>query len=53
VADPSRYSDSKSDTRGLPGWLKVSAIVIAILALLMVSMMLLGGGQGIHVPRPH
>jgi hypothetical protein len=51
VAERTGYADSES--RGLPGWVKVSAIVLAIFVLLVVSMMVLGGGQGLHMPRPH
>jgi hypothetical protein len=46
MADPSRYSDG-----GVPRWLKLSGIIVIVLALL-VGIMLLAGGGG-HGPSRH
>jgi hypothetical protein len=54
MADTRRSAYSDSDTRGLPGWLKLTGIIVAIVVLLAVTMMLLMGGGGIsHLPPPH
>jgi hypothetical protein len=45
-----RYDDES--TTGLPRWVKVVGIVVAIMALLVVIMMLVGGG-GRHNPLRH
>jgi hypothetical protein len=36
---------------GMPRWVKVSAIVVAVLALLVVIVVLVSGGE--HGPRRH
>jgi hypothetical protein len=50
MADPSRYSD----TGGMPRWVKLSGIIVIVLALL-VGIMLLAGGRGGdgHGPSRH
>ncbi len=54
MADPRRSAYSESDTRGLPGWLKLAGIVAAIVVLLAISMMvLMAGGGASHLPPPH
>jgi hypothetical protein len=55
MADPSRYRSPASEpaTRGLPGWVTVAGIVVAIVLLLALSLMLFGGLGGGHGPRPH
>ena len=51
---PAPRQSTYTESRGLPGWVKVTAIVVAIAVLLVISMVLLGsGGQAIHVPKPH
>jgi hypothetical protein len=47
MADPYR----EREPTGVPRWLKVSVIIVAVLALLIVVMMLIGGGD--HGPRRH
>ena len=39
------------DTGGIPRWVKVSGIIVLVLALLAVVMLLIGGGG--HTPRRH
>ena len=46
--DPSRYADSKPDTRRR--WLKVIVIIVLLVAVLVVVLLLAGGG---HQPRRH
>ncbi len=54
MADLRRSAYSESDTGGLPGWVKLTGIVVAIVVLLAISMMLLMGGGGVsHLPPPH
>jgi hypothetical protein len=48
MLDPLAYPDADPTSKGLPRWLKLSAIVVAILVLLALTMLLLGGG---HTPR--
>jgi hypothetical protein len=49
-----RDATTGHDNGGLPRWMKLSAIIVAILVLLGVAMMLLfGGGPGGHGPRRH
>jgi len=43
-----RYEDESST--GIPRWLKVVGIILAVVALLVVIMLLVGGG---HSPRRH
>ncbi len=47
--DPGMPYD-REPTGGIPRWVKVVAIVVAVLALLVVTMLLVGGGHG---PRRH
>ena len=47
--DGMRY-DHESTT-GIPRWVKLGAIIAAVLALLVVVMLLVGGGG--HSPRRH
>jgi len=51
AAEPLSYLDGKSDRRGLPGWLEITVLVVAIVLLVIGSMMLLGGGG--HNPMQH
>jgi hypothetical protein len=61
MTGPPRYRDAHDEHTGIPRWLKVSGIVVALLVLLVVVLMLTGvlGGQsgggdgGPHRPRPH
>ncbi len=46
MADP--YRDR--ERAGIPRWAKVSLIIVAVIALLIVVMTLIGGGHG---PRRH
>jgi hypothetical protein len=41
----------RGSTTGMPRWVKVSAIIAAVLALLVVIVMLVGGGN--HGPGRH
>jgi hypothetical protein len=50
VAQPFGYLDAKPERNRVPGWLKISALILIIVILLAVSMMLLGGG---HNPMQH
>jgi hypothetical protein len=55
MADPPRYPDtSRGQERGegLPRWLKLSLIVVAIVALLIATLMLTGV-FGAHGPMRH
>jgi hypothetical protein len=40
----------REPTAGIPRWVKVAALVVAVLALLVLLMFLIGGG---HSPRLH
>jgi hypothetical protein len=57
MAKPSGYPDphlrSEDSSTGLPRWVKVVGLVIAILILLLVVIFLLGGGFGGHRPQLH
>ena len=64
MADPPTYSRTGDDsyerldggsTPGMPRWLKVSAIIVALLALLVVVLMLFGadGSGDAHGPDRH
>lgn len=44
-----RYDDESAV--GIPRWVKVAGIIVAVLALLVVLVMLVGGGG--HGPRRH
>lgn len=44
-----RYDDES--TTGIPRWVKVAGIVVAVLALLVAIVLLVGGGG--HGPRRH
>jgi hypothetical protein len=48
VTDPSRYDD----TGGTPRWVKVFGIVALVVALLVITIMLMGGAGG-HGPQRH
>ncbi len=48
MPDLPAYSNSEPKPGGVPRWVKLSAIVVAILVLLVLTMLLLGGG---HTPR--
>lgn len=43
-----RYDDESST--GVPRWVKVAGIILAVVALLVVVVLLVGGGHG---PRRH
>ncbi len=55
MTDPSRDpipgADYEADT-GIPRWVKLTGIVMAVVALLIVAMVLIGGGGG-HGPSRH
>ena len=58
MTEPPRYTDSDSDSgkrtgedSGTPRWVWVLGISVAIVALLFVAMMFLGGGE--HGPVTH
>jgi hypothetical protein len=46
--DDAAYGDR--ETKGLPRWVKLTAIVLALIALIVLAVLLVGGG---HTPRPH
>ena len=51
--DPGEDADLAADHRsppGMPRWVKVSGIIVAVLVLLLVIVLLLAGGHG---PRRH
>jgi hypothetical protein len=51
--DPSEAADLAADRGsppGMPRWLKVSGIIVAVLVLLLVIVLLVSGGHG---PRRH
>ena len=59
MADPPRPHDTtaggadRASPPGMPRWVKVSGIVVAVLVILVVLMMLLAGGShgpGRHIP---
>jgi hypothetical protein len=59
MSDPPLHADSDDDTEvgsvtgpiaGLPRWVKVSGIVVLVLAVLLVTMRLTGVGPGGHDP---
>ena len=60
MADPPRSRDPGEDADltgdrgsppGMPRWVKVSGIIVAVLALLLVIVLLISGGD--HGPRRH
>jgi hypothetical protein len=56
MADPINYPDTgvgpdRESPPGMPRWVKVSAIIIGVLALVVVAIMLIGGGD--HGPDRH
>jgi hypothetical protein len=60
MADPPRYRDTGEDAGvtadrgsppGMPRWVKVSGIIVAVLVLLVVIVLLISGGS--HGPRRH
>jgi hypothetical protein len=44
--------ESRSDTNRFPRWVVLAGIVLAIVVLVAISVMLLGGGQGVGHVRP-
>jgi hypothetical protein len=59
MADPARSRDPDEDAGvtadrgsppGMPRWVKVSGIIVAVLVLLLLMLLIAGGG---HRPRPH
>src|SRR5215211_1774766 len=48
MADPPPYPNSREEA-GMPRWVKVLGIIVAVVVLLVVAMMLIGG-RG-HPPR--
>lgn len=56
MADPRRdlgAHESVDDDAGVPRWVKVLGIVVAVVALLVVTMLFLGRGGAGHTPRRH
>ena len=60
MADPPRDRHTGEDARlaadrqpapGMPRWVKVTAVIVAVLALLLVIVMLISGGS--HGPQRH
>jgi hypothetical protein len=51
--DDSGMVDDRESAPGIPRWVKVVGIVLAVVALLVVVMLLVGGGGGGHGPRRH
>ena len=55
MTDPLRDPDTEPDDRaaapGVPSWVKISVIIVAILALALIAIMLLSGGG--HGPSRH
>ena len=49
--DPGMVHDRESPP-GMPRWVKVAGIILAVVALLVVVMLLVGGGGG-HGPQRH
>lgn len=56
MAEPSGYSETRDDagvgsdretTTGIPRWVWVSVLIVAVVALAIVAMMLIGGGHTI------
>ena len=61
MTDPHRHPDTSDDSgtqydgdsgTGIPRWVKVVGIVVAVLAVLVVIVLLVGGGGG-HGPSRH
>ena len=50
MADPPPYPNSREET-GMPRWVKVLGIVVAVVVLLVVALMFVGGGE--HGPGRH
>jgi hypothetical protein len=50
MTGPSRYPESREHA-GMPRWVKVLGIVVAVVVLLVVAMMFIGGGE--HGPGRH
>jgi hypothetical protein len=51
--DDSGMVDDRESAPGIPRWVKVVGIVLAVVALLVVVMLFVGGGDGGHGPRRH
>jgi hypothetical protein len=49
--DDTGVGPDRESTTGIPRWLWVSAIIVAIVVLAVVAIKLIAGG--VHVPRPH
>jgi hypothetical protein len=52
MPDPPRYPDAGEHT-GLPRWVKMTGIIVAVVALLVVVILLVGGGGGHSSPIQH
>lgn len=50
AAQPLGYIDSEPQPSRIPGWVKITALMLIIVILLAAAMMLLGGG---HNPMQH
>jgi hypothetical protein len=50
--DDSGMVDDRESAPGIPRWVKVVGIVLAVVGLLVLVMLLVGGGGG-HGPRRH
>jgi hypothetical protein len=50
--DDSGMAYDRESPPGIPRWVKVAGIVLAVVALLVVVMLLVGGGGG-HGPQRH
>lgn len=53
MADPTPepHSEAEAPHPGLPGWVKISGIVVAVLVLALVLAMVVAGGE--HGPARH
>jgi hypothetical protein len=50
MADPPRHRERADGDTGIPRWVKVVGIVVAVVALLVIVMLLVGGGSGHRPP---
>lgn len=46
-------AQTRSGPPGMPGWLKISGAVVAVLVVLAIVVLLVGGGGGEHGPGRH
>jgi hypothetical protein len=51
AGNPSRLRADRQSLPGLPRWVKLSAVIIVVLALVFVGMHLAGGGFRGHAPH--